>query len=258
MRNQIKLLAIGNSFSEDAMYYLHSIAEADDINTKVANLFIGGCSLEKHWNNVETDAKAYQYQLNGEPVNRLVSIQEALLEDDWDYVIVQQASHDSGMPETYYPYIHKLIDYIKELVPGAEPLLHETWAYETDSTHSCFSRYHKSQIEMYEKLKTAYHRAAAETSVRLIPCGDVIQEVRSKDQFQYGKGGISLCRDGFHMHFLYGRYLLAATWYEFIFGNNILSNTYIPRTTLAPDTVADPEKLQVIKECVHELTKKQD
>ena len=35
------ILAIGNSFSEDATRYLHQMAEAVGIETKVVNLFIG-------------------------------------------------------------------------------------------------------------------------------------------------------------------------------------------------------------------------
>ena len=39
----MKVLAIGNSFSNDAMRYLHGIAKADGVDMKTVNLFIGGC-----------------------------------------------------------------------------------------------------------------------------------------------------------------------------------------------------------------------
>lgn len=45
----MKILAIGNSFSEDAMYYLKNIADADGVEVKAVNLYIGGCNLERHW-----------------------------------------------------------------------------------------------------------------------------------------------------------------------------------------------------------------
>jgi hypothetical protein len=250
---QVKILAIGNSFSEDATHYLHQIAKADEIDTKVVNLYIGGCSLETHWHNVEENAKLYLYQLDGKATQQYVSIKDALIEEQWDFVTIQQASHDSGIQESYYPYIYKLFDYIKEYAPKAEVLLHETWAYETDSTHNCFVRYNHNQQEMYQRLYEAYNRAAAELGVRVIPCGDVIQQVRTKEPFQYGKGGMSLCRDGFHMSFIYGRYLLAATWYEVIFGKGILTNTYIPETVFAPGAEVDLHALNVIKACVHEV-----
>ena len=52
----IKILAIGNSFSQDATHYLHQIAAADQVDMKVVNLYIGGCSLERHWNNIQNKA----------------------------------------------------------------------------------------------------------------------------------------------------------------------------------------------------------
>ena len=42
----IRILAIGNSFSEDATYYLHQILEAAGVENLVVNLFIGGCQRE--------------------------------------------------------------------------------------------------------------------------------------------------------------------------------------------------------------------
>ena len=249
---QIRILAIGNSFSEDATHYLHQIAKADKIDTKVVNLYIGGCSLETHCNNINADAKLYLYQRDGKATEKYVSIKDALEEEDWDFVITQQSSPDSGLKKTYYPYIHQLFEYIKQYAPKAEVLLHQTWAYEINSTHDCFGRYHHNQLEMYQALHEAYNEAAAELEVRIIPCGDVIQLVRTKVPFIYGQGGMSLCRDSYHMNYIYGRYLLAATWYEVIFKRSIMNNTYIPKTIFAPDVVVDLHKLNVIKESVHQ------
>jgi hypothetical protein len=249
--NKVKILAIGNSFSQDATYYLQQIAMSDGIDAKVVNLYIGGCSLERHWHNIEQNSNAYLYEENGKSTDRYVSIKEALLEEDWDFVVSQQASHDSGIQDSYYPYIINLFDYIKEYAPKAERILHQTWAYEIDSEHDCFCRYNHNQQEMYQRLCEAYKRAADTLGVRLIPCGDIIQKVRTREPFIYEKGGISLCRDGFHMDYIYGRYLLAATWYEIIFKKNIMENNYIPKTEFLHGEAADSSILNVIKECIH-------
>ena len=66
------------------------------MDTKVVNLYIGGCPLERHWKNMETGEAAYQYQKNGVLTERHISIEEALQEEEWDFIITQQASHDSG------------------------------------------------------------------------------------------------------------------------------------------------------------------
>ena len=74
----IRILAIGNSFSEDATCYLHGIAQAAGVEVQVLNLYIGGCPLEKHWRNIETKQEPYQYQENGVLTDRYGSIEEAL------------------------------------------------------------------------------------------------------------------------------------------------------------------------------------
>lgn len=249
----MKILAIGNSFSEDAMRYLHELAEAGGMDVETVNLYIGGCSMETHWNNIQANAPLYMYQHNGQLSDRYVSIQEALDEKEWDVITCQQASHDSGLYETYEPYCIPIYAYLREKKPNAELWMHKTWAYETDSAHPCFVRYDCDQQKMYEAVSAAYEKAAAAAKVRVIPCGDVVQKVRTVEPFIYQNGGISLCRDGFHMHMLYGRYLLAAVWYETLCGGNILENSYVPKTEELPDAVVDMEALQVIKKIVHDF-----
>lgn len=241
----IKLLAVGNSFSQDALYYLHDIAKADNIELKAVNLYIGGCTLEHHWRNVITDSKEYLYEINGQSTERYVSINDILKEEKWNYIITQQASHDSGVENSYFPYLSQLLDYFKSIRPESEYLLHKTWAYEVDSNHSEFIKYHYNQQEMYEKLSKCYEMASQKTGMRLIPSADVIQAVRKKSPFRYELGEKSLCRDGYHMNMLYGRYLLASLIYTFLFKSDIRKNEFAPKG-------ADMEALNVIKQCIYE------
>lgn len=246
----IKILAIGNSFSQDATHYLHQIAAADGVDMKVANLYIGGCSLEQHWNNIQSKAEEYLYEENGCSTENYVSVQTALNMEDWDYIVTQQVSHDGGIIESYHPYIEYIAEYIKEKVPTAELLLQETWAYEIDSLHEKFVNYDHDQQKMYDKLSETYRTVAEQMGVRIIPCGDVIQELRKKKPFIYEEGGMSICRDGFHMNVIYGRYLLAATWYKTLVGNSVIDNTYVPHTKLAPNAVCNERILKVVRETV--------
>lgn len=249
----INILAIGNSFSQDATHYLHQIAAADGVEMKVVHLYIGSCSLEWHWNNIQSGAEKYLLEENGYSTEKYVSIQKALRMEEWDYVITQQVSVDSGFIDTYHPYLERIVGCIKENLPRAEFLLHETWAYEIDSLHSGFFNYSRSQQEMYDKLSEAYKTAAKQIGVRLIPCGDIVQEIRKKEPFIYQNGGMSICRDGFHMNVTYGRYLLAATWYKMLTGNAISNNGYLPYTNLAPNAVCNERILRVVKETVDEM-----
>lgn len=241
----MKILAIGNSFSEDATAYLYQIAKESIEDLKIVNLYIGGCSLKRHWDNVTDDIADYDYQLNGNHTGRKISIREALEEENWDIITLQQCSGQSGLAESYYPYIEQLSEYVGKLVPGARQWIHKTWAYETDSNHEEFVYYDRSQEKMYEELSKAYALAAEKLSLEMIPCGDVIQYLRSLPAFDYGNGGMSLCRDGFHMNIPYGRYALALTWYKTLLEGDILSNSFVPSTE---EGEADKELLKVIKE----------
>ena len=62
----IRILAIGNSFSQDAIEnYLHQLAEASGKQTIIANMYIGGCTLERHYNNAQNNTAAYSYRKIG-------------------------------------------------------------------------------------------------------------------------------------------------------------------------------------------------
>ena len=73
----MKILAIGNSFSEDASAYIHQMAEIAGYDVQIVNLYIGGCPLERHWQNVENNGY-YDYHRNGVKSARRMTIAEAL------------------------------------------------------------------------------------------------------------------------------------------------------------------------------------
>ena len=70
----MKILFIGNSFSQDATRYIEAISEGELF---VRNLYIGGCSLEMHAENVEGDVAAYLYEKDAAGTEK-ISIKSAL------------------------------------------------------------------------------------------------------------------------------------------------------------------------------------
>ena len=240
----IKILAIGNSFSQDATRYLKAVADSLAIDSKVVNLYIGGCPLEYHAQHVKDGEAAYMYQLNGELTERYVSLQEAVQEEKWDIVTVQQVSGYSGLPESYEPYGTILLEFVRSYVPEAKIWFHETWAYEQDSVHGNYVFYDNSQQVMIEKIVAAAGQFAQKHGLEVIPCGRVIQALRQLPAFDYANGGLSLCRDGFHMSLDYGRYALAAVWTEVLLGGNILESAFAPEDT-------DPALMAQIRQQIH-------
>lgn len=246
----MKILAIGNSFSRDATAYLHQLLNDCGVENTIVNLYIGGCPLERHWRNIEQNRSDYEYQRNGQIVERRVSIQRALAEEEWDIIVTQQVSHDSGWAESYEPFLTLMTDYLRKMAPKAKLCLHQTWAYEKDSNHDNFMRYSRDQALMYRKLTACYRDAAQRHGMGLIPCGDVIQALRQEEPFRYGEGGMSLCRDGYHVHLIYGRYALSCTWARALCGADLEKSGYVPVSECDPALTADASLLALIRRVV--------
>ena len=225
----VRILAIGNSFSQDAVeQYLHELAEAEGISTIIGNMFIGGCSLERHVKNARDNAPAYAYRKIGTDGKKRekgkMSLETVLADEDWDYVSLQQASPFSGMYETYEASLPELIEYVKARLPKKTKLmLHQTWAYASTSRHSGFKNYNCNQLTMYQAIADAVKKAAKANKIKIvIPSGTAIQNARTSFI------GDHLNRDGYHLDVKIGRYTAACTWFERIFKHNVIGNPYAP------------------------------
>lgn len=210
----MRILSIGNSYSQDAHRYLHelSVAAGEPIDT--VNLYIGGCSLERHYQNLQSGEKAYLYIHNGSNTELTVSLQDAVEHSRYDVITLQQASHFSTNYATYQPYLEELIAYVRQFHPEARILIQETWAYEDGCQRMLDKLGYNSAERMYAELHEAYAHAAHDLAVELIPGGTAMQmAVRA--------GLTPIHRDTFHASYSYGRYLLAATWFMKLTGKRL-------------------------------------
>lgn len=245
----LKVLAIGNSFSVDAVNQsLWELGEADSVTFVIGNLYIGGCPLEKHWENAEGDLPAYTFykiSRSGKmTVRHDFTLSSALSDEKWDVVVFQQKSGLSGIPESYEPYLGDLYGYVRERVPeGCRFMFHQTWAYSTDSTHPDFARYDRSCGKMYRSIMSASSAACAKYAFGVIPSGTAIQNVRLSDARE------NVTRDGYHLNGPIGRYAAACTWYEALTGESVVGNSYAPSHT-------EPWMKQICQEAAHAAVQK--
>lgn len=208
---QIKVLAIGNSFSQDGTRYLQAL----DGDLFVRNLYIGGCSFDMHYDNLINDRKAYRYEENASPIQEeLVSIKDGLLRDDWDIITVQQVSGKSGQLETYEPYMTELLNYVKSFCPNAKIYFHQTWAYDEGSDHPDFPAYGNDSNKMDECIKYASETAAKNHGLPMIRTGEFIHWLRN----EHTLGDTPLYRDKFHLSMTEGRYAAALAWDYYLTG----------------------------------------
>ena len=238
----MKILSIGNSFSQDATRLLEAVSDGEIYSR---NLFVPGCSLKMHAENVAKDAHVYEYQENGELIEK-TSVYDALLREKWDYVTVQQGSAFSGMYETYEPYLTEVIDLIKKTCPSSKIVFHRTWSYENGGVNDYFPPYLCDSDVMLERIIEASAVAAANHSLPTIPVGNAVQRARRLPEFDVSRGGVLITRDYFHLSLDYGCYLAALVWYGFFTGKNPEDVSFAPQGT-------DPEINAKLKKIAKEV-----
>ena len=224
--NTISILAIGNSFSCDAITYLPAIANDRGNGIIIGNLTIGGCSLEKHLTCITKDETVYDYQkcTNNHSfyiTNQLPSV--GLFDEMWDIVSLQQNSQLSGLYESYVPYAQLLKDTICSMLNYTPKFAwHQTWAYAKNSSHEGFAQYGNSQDSMYHRIVNSSQRIANELDTELFfPVGTALQYLRNTII------GDSVCRDGYHLNDI-GKYTASCVWYESLFGVDANTIEYYP------------------------------
>lgn len=262
---QMYVLTIGNSFSQNTCHYLADLAKAGGHKLFLGHADYPGCSLEHHiaiLNAAEkdpNDPNGRPYGISwpvipGEDVGHK-NLKEVLMLKKWDIVTIQQSSPITTNYSTYQPYGRELYDYIKKYAPQAEVVVHETWPFRCDDPR--FADGKDSQAKMYSELHSAYNKLASDLGgLRIIPVGDAFNIANTNPVWGYkppqnkdvvypnlpdqtnslnagwywaknSDGGYKLQLDAHHASNL-GCYLAGCVWYEFLFNDNVVGNSYIP------------------------------
>ncbi|MBR2340027.1 MAG: DUF4886 domain-containing protein [Clostridia bacterium] len=210
----LKILSIGNSFSEDAHRHLYKAACASGVEIFNENLYIGGCPLSRHYENLQSDAEAYDLHCKGLGNLGKISIDRALKSNDWDIVTLQQVSHLSVDFSTYEPYLTALASHIREVLPNTKIAIHQTWSYRPDSEKLASFGIYETHGEMFDDIRKAYARAVEAVNADLIlPSGETLEALKNM--------GYNVHRDDFHANRL-GDYAAAITWIKMLFGEDTL------------------------------------
>ncbi|MBR4377792.1 MAG: DUF4886 domain-containing protein [Bacilli bacterium] len=224
----MKLLLISNSFGVNLQIYARDIAKLNGLDLDIYTLFIGGCPLRSHDANIKENKKDYELFNNGASTGRFVSINEALLMDNWDYVSLQQASHVSGIVDSYYPYFNNVYTYVREKCPKAKIMWHQTWAYSGKNPYKYGevkqwlpSFNFKNDIEMKKGIDECLSKIQKEYKIDLIVnSGDVVFEGMKVFDDLYDS-------EGFHLNEL-GCYLIGTNLVKLLL-NKKISNILVPK-----------------------------
>lgn len=202
----LKILAVGNSFSDDMMEYVWQILNSLGYQkVKLGTLYIGGATLDMHASNAKGDLPNYEYRtnINGTwqttPNSR---ISDALKEENWDYVTFQQQSLDATKESTFGR-LKELTDYVRSYEPEAKFYWQMTWGYQSNCGLEGFATVDRDQMKMYQGIVSVVQKKIKANSdfVGVIPNGTAIQNARTSLVGDY------LTRDGYHLTLGLGRYI---------------------------------------------------
>ncbi len=264
----VRLLTIGNSFSGNATHFLPDLVKAAGHVLLHQPMSIGGASMEVHWTKIQANEKNPQDPAG---LYGTRSLSKTLQAEAWDVVTIQQASLKSHDVETYRPFAAQLQAYVKTHAPKAELLLHQTWAYRRDDPRFAprAPKVEPSTREaMYDGLRHAYATIAKELGVRRIPVGDAFHLADGDPAWGYKpdpafdakkavapalpdqthslhvgwrwttskEGKSTLAMDGHHAN-LAGEYLGACVFFETLFRESVVGNSFLPKG-LSPEDAA--------------------
>ncbi len=239
--NKLKVLMIGNSFADDTINYAYEIAKSIGIpeeNILVADIYIGGCVLDTHWANAQSNAAAYRFGLEREGWFDGTSytnwtMEQAIKYADWDFITFQQGSSASGDPNSFSN-LQNLMDYVYDIAtdeennPNANPnvkfVWHQTWAYQQGTTASHFSKYNFDQMTMYNAIVSCMKNFVVDKDfVAIVPNGTAIQNARTSII------GDTFSRDQ-HNHLSYGagRYIASMNLVSVLTGRDMSTLTWKP------------------------------
>lgn len=259
---EISILFIGNSFSDDTEAYMVDILlnlGYTDIN--IGNLYIGGCSINTHYQNIQSGASAYDFRMkrhNGKKYTEYAptsvdgkkqSIAFALAYADWDIISVQQASGESGKASTYDK-LDALVEEVKKKATNkdVEIVFNMTWAYQGNSTHTQFPDYNSDQMTMYNAIVNAVDTKVKYT---VVPNATSIQNARTSFI------GDNLTRDGYHLNLKIGRFIAGLTFVAKVTGADIADFAYAPNGVTNEQLIVAIESVQNAIKTPFEVTQSQ-
>ena len=246
---RIKLLMIGNSFSQDTVTWMGQIAKsAGYTDILIGNLVIGGCDIETHYGNALSNERKYTFDYYENGVwkqKNSQSMKDGITYANWDFISLQQVSGKSGLKDTYNSALTKWATYVVETATNenVKLLWNMTWAYQTGSTHTDFPSYNSNQMKMYSMIVDAVQSKILTNDqfAAVSPAGTAIQNARTSYI------GDNWTRDGYHLSESRGRFVSGLTMFCLITGASPYDVTFRP--TVGGVEMTEKE-LQVAQESV--------
>ncbi|MBO5912216.1 MAG: DUF4886 domain-containing protein, partial [Clostridia bacterium] len=153
--DEIKILSISNSYGKNALWELYDMCKlAGFKKIDIAVMYIAGCSLDAHWENIQNNNAAYEVFRNNNgswTSTKNCTIDSLLSEGDWDVITTQNSSGLSGKTDGYSN-LNNVADYIKNKCPNSKLVWHLIWGYQNGSQWLTPSNYNGDEKLMFESI----------------------------------------------------------------------------------------------------------
>lgn len=228
MKTDRKMLFIGNSFSDDTMEHVANILLSLGVTSvSLGNLYIGGCSINRHVDNAANDRAWYEYRTNtgdGWTTTPNTSIRAAVTSQDWDVIAIQSGTADGSRNtcERCYENLPILTAYIRALCKNTPTIVFNmTWVGEAWNGHPEIVAFDGDQAAMYREVTRIAKEFVSPLVDVVSPAGTAIQNARAV--------GLSpLNRDGYHLSWGPGRYIAGLTFVGAATGLDLRGVTWCP------------------------------
>ena len=149
--HSLKILFIGSSFGVDTINYVGDIAHSYNFNIVIGNLYVGASGIKDYITFYESDRKISYYKWNLNAIaweNGTSTVKEALSDEAWDFVVIQNGAYQSADESTYWDqdekgnitnnYVSLFADIIDRCCLFSHPVIcfNMTWAYSVYHTLS--------------------------------------------------------------------------------------------------------------------------
>ncbi len=238
----IKLLSISNSYGKNALWELYDICKAEGVkNVDIAVMYIAGCSLDQHWENIQKGNAAYEVFRNNNgnwTSTKDCNIDSLLAEGDWDVITTQNSSGLSGKADGYKN-LNNVADYIKSKCPNSKLIWHLIWGYQDGSKWLTPNNYNGDEKFMYESIVNCTNDIVIPSGKfdSVAPVGAAIMNARTSKL----KNNVHL-DDGSHLSEEFGYHIAAFTWYCHLTGQDVYD------TIFAVNGMISVEELNIVVE----------
>lgn len=228
-KDTIRILAVGNSYTDDSVSYLGYIAAASGIDPSkfcIVRTWISASSLDNWYS-------AYVNNTTATATTRIAGTLSAsssnsgfrtLLEStEWDVITFNELSTRSCTPSLFEPALTELVKGIRKSCPNKKVVIgwNLIWRYKNGFN----SLTPQGQARWEALVEIAKKKIISDNGIDfIIPSGTAIENARNSTL----NNSDELTRDGTHLSDI-GRYIVGCTWWEAImapmFNNTILGNT---------------------------------